>query len=672
MQEITGWLEEGIGDATGVGYVFPEQRESSKRKAPQFKNLSQRSKRTRDKQASRESSTSTKSTKSSFNNSSKDSTAATNSAMKASTSSATTTSNTSSSKPVAQPQTLTSAEEQKVKFSNRATNRYVPGRKKSPEEKLIGRVRGILNKITSEKFDILSVALIDFIKSKVKTVHELSIVVSLIFTKTTKERTFGPLYADLCLELCDLTFKKGDGSNETSTFRKTLINQCEKEFSNVLQPIDCSHIEDEENRNNAVIQAKLSATNSVEFIGHLYVKELLSNQIIHFVMEQLVTSNATDLQIECAYRLLLTMGKKYDTTDSGRRHLDQLFSTKLSQQQTDLSQRVRILLEIVEDIRRNGWTKPSNLQSDTAKTKAQIRQDFEASKGSALRSTGRGQPTFDELFAEQSNKNYKTLSFALQGGSALRNNFGSEMNQSNEPMPEFIEGFMLESTAVVEDLTEQENVEESDEEEVGNTEPTIVVEPFESEEEREQAKKAYIRDYFNDLEDEKMTKQQSEMKFIKTVRRIGWDDKASLVENILNFVFDMKLEEAQPLGQLFVLLYNSNYINTNDIVGGLNIFCEFYSGSEMDVPMLNIYFAGITLKIIQANIIKVEQIHECFSLDTMIDKKFKKDQIFGRRADYLANLIKLDKNVSCDPMLFLLEDANAEEWRAHYKLPSAI
>jgi len=62
----------------------------------------------------------------------------------------------------------------------------------------------------------------------------------------------------------------------------------------------------------------------------------------------------------------------------------------------------------------------------------------------------------------------------------------------------------------------------------------------------------------------------------------------------------------------------------------------------------------------------VEQIHESFSLDTMIDKKFKKDQIFGRRADYLANLIKLDNTVSCDPTLFLLEDANAEDWRAHY------
>ena len=86
----------------------------------------------------------------------------------------------------------------------------------------------------------------------------------------------------------------------------------------------------------------------------------------------------------------------------------------------------------------------------------------------------------------------------------------------------------------------------------------------------------------------------------------------------------------------------------------------------MDAPMLNIYFAGITLKLIQANIITVEQIHESFSLDTMIDKKFKKDQIFGRRADYLANLIKLDNTVSCDPTLFLLEDANAEDWRAHY------
>eukprot|EP00494_Astrolonche_serrata_P002069 UN02075 len=69
---------------------------------------------------------------------------------------------------------------------------------------------------------------------------------------------------------------------------------------------------------------------TVQFIGQLYNKDLLTNQICKFCLTSMVTNHPRDLEIECCYRMLLTIGEKYDATPQGKKHLDQLF-TQLQQ-----------------------------------------------------------------------------------------------------------------------------------------------------------------------------------------------------------------------------------------------------------------------------------------------------------------------------------------------------
>lgn len=63
------------------------------------------------------------------------------------------------------------------------------------------KIKGILNKITLEKFQKLSQDLMELIIETVKTMDQLTEVVNLIFDKALAEPSFGMIYADLCARL---------------------------------------------------------------------------------------------------------------------------------------------------------------------------------------------------------------------------------------------------------------------------------------------------------------------------------------------------------------------------------------------------------------------------------------------------------------------------------------
>jgi translation initiation factor 4G len=60
------------------------------------------------------------------------------------------------------------------------------------------KIKGILNKITLEKFQKLSEDLMTLIKASVSRVEELIEVVDLVFDKALAEPSFGMIYAELC------------------------------------------------------------------------------------------------------------------------------------------------------------------------------------------------------------------------------------------------------------------------------------------------------------------------------------------------------------------------------------------------------------------------------------------------------------------------------------------
>ncbi len=125
-----------------------------------------------------------------------------------------------------------------------SANRYQVKKDAPPDEQLKRSVTAILNKLTPEKFDILVEALIGL---KIDTVDQLRDVVVAIFDKAVAEPAFSPTYAEFCVRLVPKmpTFDvvvpaepdaapDSDGKiatkNETKTFKRFILNQCQTEF----------------------------------------------------------------------------------------------------------------------------------------------------------------------------------------------------------------------------------------------------------------------------------------------------------------------------------------------------------------------------------------------------------------------------------------------------------
>ncbi|URD99288.1 eukaryotic translation initiation factor 4 gamma [Musa troglodytarum] len=87
------------------------------------------------------------------------------------------------------------------------------------KERVLKTVKGILNKLTPEKFDVLKGQLIDD-------------VITLIFEKAVFKPTFCPMYAQLCSDLNENIplFPSEDEGGKEITFKCILLNNCHEAF----------------------------------------------------------------------------------------------------------------------------------------------------------------------------------------------------------------------------------------------------------------------------------------------------------------------------------------------------------------------------------------------------------------------------------------------------------
>lgn len=92
---------------------------------------------------------------------------------------------------------------------------------------IISGVRGVLNKLTPEKFG----RLMELIKElEIDTSTRLQHVISLVFEKAVDEPCYSVEYAQLCKELGPLEVKDPEVEGAVITFKKLIITRCQKEF----------------------------------------------------------------------------------------------------------------------------------------------------------------------------------------------------------------------------------------------------------------------------------------------------------------------------------------------------------------------------------------------------------------------------------------------------------
>jgi translation initiation factor 4G len=211
-------------------------------------------------------------------------------------------------------------------------------------------VMSLLNKLTFEKFDALSV---QFVALKIASLDDLTEVIKLVFEKALAEQHFCKMYANLCKKLSDAypSFQVvEDGRTLTQSFKRILLNMCQKEFER--PPPTKESAQEGEELADLDLMYRRKMLGNIRFIGELFKLGMLREAIMHECMNRLLSppttptsapnqngtteptqlnangthaSLPTEEDLEALSKLLHTMGKLLDRPGPDRQKMDKYF-----------------------------------------------------------------------------------------------------------------------------------------------------------------------------------------------------------------------------------------------------------------------------------------------------------------------------------------------------------
>ncbi|KAK7864548.1 hypothetical protein R5R35_007322 [Gryllus longicercus] len=274
--------------------------------------------------------------------------------------------------------TLSLKEEVKLRETE---NAWKPGRMKPSEtaeedaktEDLYKRVRGVLNKLTPQKFNTL----VEQVRTlPIDTKDKLQGVINLVFDKAIDEPGFSVAYALMCKVLSNIQVPADkDESNkeenqqvEYVNFRKLIVNRCQQEFEknteaelNKEQRLkEIAETKDPEKRKELQAQfeeesrkLRMKSVGNIRFIGELFKLHMLTTNIMHRCIRQLL-SDGDEESLECLCKLLTTIGRDLE---SKKQDLGPYFERmkQVSQKRGEISSRVRFMLQDVIELRQHKW-----------------------------------------------------------------------------------------------------------------------------------------------------------------------------------------------------------------------------------------------------------------------------------------------------------------------------
>lgn len=276
---------------------------------------------------------------------------------------------------------------------------------------LYKRVRGILNKLTPEKFDTLLEQIKGF---NIDTAERLNGVIELVFEKAIDEPNFSVAYAQLCHKLSEKCFAV-DADAKQAKFKKTLITKCQNEFQNhvivdeakvaeklhpLLQKIEEANDPDKKaeyqaNYEEEERKLRRRSVGTVRFIGELFKMGMLTPNIMMTCVASLLDRNSED-KLECLCKLLTTIGARLEDKKNNLgdyfRQMKEIADKK--NQNTKISSRVRFMIQDVIDLRKNNWV--PRRETANPKKMGQIQKEADAEQSNIqllnfnLSSGGRG------------------------------------------------------------------------------------------------------------------------------------------------------------------------------------------------------------------------------------------------------------------------------------------
>lgn len=244
------------------------------------------------------------------------------------------------------------------------------------------RVRGILNKITPEKFEKLSGDIQSIIGHGSPVVFKG--VILLIFEKAIDEPKYSSMYAQLCKRLSEDAPNFEPPGSKITTFKRLLLINCRDEFENraalsATYDKKTGTLTGEEEE--AKFIAKRKMLGNIKFIGELGKLEMLHDSTIHKCCEHLlvgrrkqpIAEQAEDL--ECLAHLFKTCGRIIDSPKA-KLLVDQYFQRMQGViSNHDTPTRIKFLLQDVIDMRENRWTPRKLATQEGPRPIQQVRED---------------------------------------------------------------------------------------------------------------------------------------------------------------------------------------------------------------------------------------------------------------------------------------------------------